>query len=207
MPNRHPHLDGQRSRWYEKVPVSSKAAPILARLKEHRAALGEHNPEALALAAEALAAAHEAAWQKVPMVACDRTARYREDQLLGGKGFPLEDLVAVGLEGEDGRRVACAALAQINAALVARAPAPEKPHAVIGVLARELGDVIDAYFAATADGRVDPDERALLVAEIAELETAVARMKAAVLAPAGSCGRARVDRAAFERWAGVRPSE
>jgi len=167
--------------------MTGHAELVRGRLAERRAELGEHSPRALDLAAIALAAMHEAAHGHVPAIRSDRQVRFRSMQLVGERALPIEDLVAISIEGPVGRAVALAALRRLAGPLgyllVAEdAGAAEVSEALAGV-AESHGTAIAVVARALAnDGRVDADEAATiephiqsLKSQVASLETAVAR--------------------------------
>lgn len=82
------------------VRLTSPAASLIrSRIVERRAELEDHDRDAVTLAAEVLAAMHAAAWGRMSDLRDSRTARYRESQLAGEHGLPLEDVAALAVEG------------------------------------------------------------------------------------------------------------
>jgi hypothetical protein len=138
------------------VLVSAHAAPIQANLRQRRHALSER---ALSVTAEALSSGHLVAWQNVPRLACDRTPRYREAQLLGERALPLEDLPAMAQESVEGRVVALAMLRSLLAQLE-----PAERQADLGssgaALAREGAEALGEILISIRDSHVDANEAA-----------------------------------------------
>ena len=93
------------------MPLSPAAELIRANLATRCQGLAELEPAALDLAARVLEQLHAASWGRMADLRDSRTARYREMQLAGERGLPLEDICALALEG--GEDVVAAAVAVI----------------------------------------------------------------------------------------------
>ncbi len=167
----------------ERAPerLTASAALIRSRIAYHRAELDEHRPEAVDLAAESLAAGHSAAWGRMAELRGSRTARYREAQLAGEHGLPLEDIACIALEAPD---VARALLAPLVMAVGCRM---EPLVADVGGLADEAADVAESGGRLSAtitraldDGRISPEEAAAIDAELTAHELEVSDLRAAV---------------------------
>jgi hypothetical protein len=117
------------------------------RLARRRLALAQHTPEAIDLTAAVLAGIHEAGYRKGAALRCDRGARYRRMQLAGEKALPLEDLVAIALQGPDGAAAVIAGLG----ALVDRLGHALIPNQIGAGEARQLRAAMQGVFGAAFD--------------------------------------------------------
>lgn len=173
------------------VPLYGSADLIRENLAEHRTELAEHNPAALNVAARALSLMHEISSRRVNEIRADRSRRYRSLQLMGERSLPLEDLVAIALEGEAGREIALQGLRLLAEAvgcdLVRRDNGADTAAALLdaaGSLAREQGELVAEITQAESDGKVSFVEseriqrRARAVSEKAQLAARVAARRA-----------------------------
>lgn len=159
----------------EQVSRDPFAALIHARLVERRPELAEHCPEALAIAAHALADAYRAATGRIADIRADRSVRYRGLQLMGERGLQLEDLVAIGHEGEVGEAVVTAILRTLaeacGYALVVVDAAKSPLTAAAAGLVEGCGALSVVAGNALADGHVDAVE-AERISDAIDKETA-----------------------------------
>lgn len=139
-------------------------------VEERRLALAAHNPEAIALAGDVLARMSEAGSRKGAALRCDRGARYRRMQLAGEKALPLEDLVAIALQGPDGAAAVIAGLCvlaeRLGHALI--------PNRIGAGEARQLRASMEGVFGAAFDAwlreKRRPRRRAVLTSAPATYE-------------------------------------
>jgi hypothetical protein len=172
------------------VPTSAHADLILSRLRCRRERLAAYAPEALELAAAALAEMHGEAHGHVAKLRADRSPRLRVAQLQGEKVLGLEDLAAIALEGDRGRLVAIAGLRMLAAGmgceLVLSEPdecsVPDALGQMVQAAARTTAGVVKAL----ADGHVDKVEAASLCHELHQLKAHVAELDKALLRAATS---------------------
>lgn len=171
---------------YEIEPLSARSAPLLEKLTRKRDGLSGHNPKALAVAAEALCRGHEAAWQRVPEIRCDRSARYRAQQLAAEHSLPVEDIVAIGLESDAGRAVALEIIGTIAEALgcdlVNVNSVPTKSLvAEAAEAARAVAQFAESVVLADEDNVITDDEHSDLSMKLKaarlQLEEAAARLR------------------------------
>lgn len=144
------------------VPTKAYADLILVRLRRRRQDLDEHNPAVLPRVAIVLSAMHDAGYGQMPAIRADRTARFRNGQVMGERGLQLEDLIAIFHEGPTGQAVALAglrAMASLMGQALSEPPAgPGAAETAAEVLedAGRLGAGVT--LALVGDGRLDARE-------------------------------------------------
>jgi hypothetical protein len=156
---------------------------IRDRVRARREELATHNIEAVNLTGVVLAAMHDAAYGRVPSIRCDRQARYRGMQLAGEKSLPLEDLVAIQLEGPGGAAVALAALrilaARLGFNLVAADAQPTMDaHESLAQLIEQSAETAADLSRALKDHDLAPGEAAELQPGLDRLEDTVQQIRA-----------------------------
>jgi len=162
-------------------PLSPVAALIRDRIADRRAELEEHAPEAIDLAARALARMHEELSGRLAGLTADRTPRYRRGQLGGEHGFPFEDLADLAL------RAPAEVAAGLGVLLVAIGYRIEPlGDAAKGVgsegadVARSAGRLSAAVLEAIEDGDLSAAEADRVAEEIADHKRELAELEAAV---------------------------
>lgn len=167
------------------VPLFGSAALIRRNLRGHRKDLFDHNVEAINLASRVLGVMHEMSTRCVNEIRADRKRRYRSLQLMGERGLPIEDFVAIALESASGREIAELALrimAEAVGCSLVRNESGDTAAALLEAtarLAREQGELVAEVVGAEADGTITPAEneriqrRARRVAENAQVTARV----------------------------------
>lgn len=182
--------------------MNGHAALVRERLESRRAQLAAVAPEAVTLAADALAAMHDAAHGHAASVRAEKTPRKRIAQLMGERALAVEDLAAIALANDHGRAAVLAGLRVLAMALghevrPVLAP-PTGLHEAVAVgmerCARAFADVTRA----AADGL---DEH-----EAAQLDPLVAAAQASLTTLATALSRTS-QRTQFYRPPSVRLKE
>jgi hypothetical protein len=166
------------------VPTSHAAELALVRLEERRAELAAHSPAGLALGAAILAAMGKTANGSTPSIRCDQQVRYRLMQLDGSKGLPVEDLAAIAVENDLGRKVVLAGvrvlLGALGYTLTEVEATPVVAHEAVADIATHAGDVLAEASRALGDGRIDHVEAVRLDREAETLQSKLSIFRAAI---------------------------
>jgi len=139
-------------------------------------------PGVLALAADALAAAHACLVGRVARIEQLRRAKYLREALRGEKALAVEDLALLALDEPEG----LAALLDVLGRAAGYRLVPEGQSApplrqAIADALRETGDAFATIEEALADNRIDRKEAQGVARECDEAMERLARIKAAVL--------------------------
>lgn len=157
---------------------------ILGRLVER---LGDEvvldfDPRVLQVSAAALAAMHEAAWQRTPEIRGHQTTRYRAMELMAEKALPFEELAEIALSGPDGMAVVLAGLRVLLCEIghgvhpLEAEPAGEQ-RALAGIV-EGIGRIACVAGKALSDGNVDEGEARDVDREIPAIKERIATWEA-----------------------------
>lgn len=166
------------------APLSGHAELIRERLAARRQELARYSPQALDLAATALAVAHDAAYRHMRELRGDRDERHRRYQLTGERGLQFEDVACLAFEGELGAAVVLPLLRALAGAIghdvrpaTGEALTQAEAKAQLLLATATLIAALDRF---EADGRLDAMERQEASAFLNALEGRVAAMRASL---------------------------
>lgn len=166
-------------------PALDAVAQTASRISVRRPELATSEPEAVALAAEALAALHGQLAGAMTSVRGPRRGRYARGQVVGERALPVEDVAGLALRAPRAVVELLRPLARAcGQRLVPEAPLARSIHEATADLDFAAAQVVSSLIRALADGRVDPDEKRDALGKVAGLQRRLAETERALGATA-----------------------